>query len=561
MRLAWYEQVVRKWQAGIAHVFLLYGNTSDVVDGHTLQDLLVSSGLCSGRKCVILYDRAKGISFPLPSHREAFYHALGMDVPPEEEEMLPVEPAAALRLITRVLSRSEQVGDAVLPYAAAIISYAETVAPAGDVSSMGADDRTVLVILQELARDPRIVSVGPPVFLITENPSDVHPALRSASSRVELVKIPYPSYEERLEYIRKLGSAHGVEVVEPERLASLTAGLKRVHIEDIVLRAALEGRVVDAELVKQRKDEIVKAEFADVLELLDPEHGFEAVGGMEHVKEFFRRNVIEPLKAGNTRRVPMGVLLTGPPGTGKTVLAQAVAKESGLNCAALNMARIYDKWVGSSERALEKALMCLDGLAPVLVIIDEIDQIGLSRSGSGDSGVSNRIFKRLLEYMSDTRRRGKVVFVGITNRPDLLDPALKRPGRFDRKVPVLPPGPEERKEVFRAVCRKYGIRFCVGMDAFVSATEGWTGAEIEALVLKAAEYMEDSGGEALSDEHLRKALTTYVPTTRDVQQQIKLALAECNDLDVVPPEYRHLIEERHKKEERILPTTRTLRKL
>lgn len=554
----WYAEIVQKWQAGIAHMFLLHGNTGDTVDGvRTVQDALISSGLCAKRDVIACYDRSSGITFPLASHRQGFYQAIGLDVPPEGEDMLPTDPVGAFRLIEQVLRKAKQQDGMHVPLAAAVISFAETIVPANDISAMGADDRTALVTLQRWARDPQLVAVGPPIFLIAENLADVHPALRNASSRIEAINIPYPNHEERTAYIEKLSETQGVPVEDVRRAAAMTAGLKRVHIEDIVLRAKLENRPVDAGLIKARKDEIVRAEFAEVLELMDPEHGFEAIGGMEYVKDFFRRNVINPIKTGNLRRVPLGVLLTGPPGTGKTLLAQTIAKESGINCAALNLSKIFDKWVGSSEKSLEKALACLDALAPVLVIVDEIDQAGLNRENSGDSGVSNRLFKRLLEYMSDTKRRGKTVFLGLSNRPDLLDAALKRPGRFDRKIPVLPPDAGERQSIFEVMFKKYGIAYDADLDIFAEATDGYTGAEIEALVLKALEIAEDGGSEKVSNTHLAKALDAYVPTTRDIQAQVRLAIAECNDKDMLPPAYRHLLEER--KQQSAAPTARTVR--
>jgi SpoVK/Ycf46/Vps4 family AAA+-type ATPase len=561
VNIAWYNEIARKWQSGIAHVFLLYGNTSDTVDGRNcVQDLLVRSGLCARRDVVILYDRSSGITFPLETHRQAFYQALGTDVP-DDDDMLPREPAGALRLIERVLRKTKEGENGVrIPFAAAIISFAETICPANDISNMSGDDRTVLVTLQRWARDQEMVAIGPPVFLITENLTDIHPALRSASARVEAIRIPLPSVDERREYIAVLSEGHGVPVDNIDQAAAMTAGLKRVHIEDIVLRASLENRPVDAELIKARKDEIIRAEFAEVLELIDPEHGFEIVGGMEHIKNFFRRNVIEPIKTGNLRRVPLGVLLPGPPGTGKTLLAECVAKETGLNCAKLNLARIFNQWVGSSERNLERALSCLEALAPVLVIVDEIDQTGFSRGNSGDSGVSNRLFKRLLEFMSDTKHRGRIVFIGLTNRPDLMDAALKRPGRFDRKIPVLPPNEEERRDIFRVMFKKYRIAHKVDLADIATRTDGYTGAEIEALVLKVLEVAEDEGSDVVTDEHMARALDAYVPTTRDIQEMTRLALAECNDKDLLPPAYRHILDERREKQKPVT-AARTVRVL
>ncbi len=556
----WYREIADKWASRIAHVFLLHGNTGDTVDGvNSVEDFLVKSGLCLQRDVMIRYDRSSGITFPLRSHRENFYRLLGEDAPVGDDDMLPREPAAALRLIERVLLSTKDYNGESLPAVAVVISFAETICPANDVSAMSGEDRAVLVTLQRWARDPGFVAVGPPVFLVTENLTDVHPALRSASARIEAIQVPMPSLAERRAFISALAQSQGVAVDDVNQAAAMTAGLKRVHIEDIVLRAKLQDRSVDAELIKARKDEIVRLEFADVLELIDPEYGFEVIGGMEYIKDFFRRNVISPIRNGNLRRVPLGVLLPGPPGTGKTVLASAVAKESGLNCAALNLSKIFDKWVGSSERALEKALTCLDALAPCLVIVDEIDQSGLSRENSGDSGVSNRLFKRLLEFMSDTRHRGRIVFVGLTNRPDLMDPALKRPGRFDRKIPVLPPNEEEREDIFRVMFEKYRIAHKVDLAGAATQTDGYTGAEIEALVLKALEVAEDAGSDVVADEHLAHALDAYVPTTRDIQAQVRLALQECNDKDLLPPAYRAILDER--REKKVAPMPRTVRQL
>ncbi len=561
MTLPWYSDITSKWSAGIAHVFLIHGNTGDTVDGaNTVQSYLSATcGLCLERDIVILYDRSSGITFPLTSHRAAFYQAVGMDAP-EDDYDLPRDPSGALRLIERVLPLTKEGPNGMrVPATAVIISFTETIAPASDVSGMSSEDRTVLVTLQRWAREPEFVQIGPPVFLISENVSEINPALRGASSRVEAVEIPYPVLEDRLAYIKALADAHKITVEDIQRAAAMTAGLKRVHMEDIILRARLEGREVDSELIKARKDEIVRAEFAEVLELMDPEHGFVIIGGRAYVNDFFRRNIINPIKSGNLRRVPLGVLLPGPPGTGKTALAQCVAKESGLNCAALNLSKIFNQYVGSSERNLDKAFSCLEALAPCLVVIDEIDQSGLNRENSGDSGVSNRLFKRLLEFMSDTRHRGKIVFVGLTNRPDLMDAALKRPGRFDRKIPVLPPNEEERLDIFRVMFKKYEIAHKTDLAKAAAQTDSYTGAEIEALVLKSLEVAEDAGSDTVMEEHLAHALEAYVPTTRNIQEQVRLALAECNDRDLLPPSYRNLLDER--KDIKPVPVARTVRAL
>ena len=281
---------------------------------------------------------------------------------------------------------------------------------------------------------------------------------------------------------------------------------------------------------------------------MDPEKDFNSIGGINHVKQFFVKNVVNPIRTGNLRRVPMGILLPGPAGSGKTILAEALAKESGLNCCALNLSKILGQYVGISERNLERALQCIEALAPTIVIIDEIDQTGLSRSSGGDSGVSSRLFKRLLEFMSDTRHRGKVVFVGLTNRPDLMDPALKRPGRFDKKVPILAPDHEERIAIFEVMFKRYGIEHNITDFTLAAAqTDGYTGAEIEALVLKATELSEDSDSHQVTDDHMAQALDLYCPTTQDIAHMTKLAVNECNDKSLLPPKYQKELAARNAK--------------
>jgi SpoVK/Ycf46/Vps4 family AAA+-type ATPase len=554
---SWIAEIHRKWNAVIAHEFILHFNVRDTVDGvNSVVDYLMQSKLVAGRDIILCYNRSAGITFPIPSHRKLLLDELGLMAEAEPslpgfDEILPREPVAALSIIEAALrlSRPGESGR-VEAKTAVIIDYAEMLAPAADLAHMSPQDRTILTTLQRWAVDREIMALGSPVFLITENLADIHPALRSASSRIEAIQVPLPDTSSREKYITGLCKKYPevtLEGLTVQQMARLTAGLKRLHLEDIFLRAEVENLPVTPDLVKERKKDIIASEFGEVLQIIEPESDFSHIGGMEHIKEFFRRNVINPLREGKTRRCPMGILLPGPAGTGKTILAAAVAKESGINCCMLNLAKIMDKWVGSSEANLDKALQCIEALSPTIVIIDEIDQSGLSRDNTGDSGVSNRLFKRLLEFMSDTRHRGRVVFIGITNRPDKMDAALKRPGRFDKKVPVLPPMSDEREDVFRVMLRKYQIDHCLNDGDFANisaATEGYTGAEIEALVLKASEVAEDAGVQVVTMEHIRYALDVFRPTTRDIEFMTRLALEECNDLDLLPPEYREKLAEK-----------------
>ena len=576
-RLKWlmnsFNKMFKKWDAVIAHTFILHFNVRDVVDGvNHIIDQLMESPMIANREIIINYNRSAGFSFPIPEHKKVLLEELGFS---EEEtdvdipglnDMLPREPEAALSIIEAALRLSRKGEGGVLEgKTAVIIDYAETIAPSADLAQMSPADRTILATIQRWATDKQISALGSPIILVTENLADIHPVLKTASSRIEPVQIPLPDIDYRKLYISGMCEKYTdvqLEGIEVDQMARLTAGLKNLHLEDIFARAEVEGLPVTPELVKERKNEIIASEFGEILQIIEPETDFSDIGGMPHVKEFFRKNVVKPLKEGNTRRCPMGVLLPGPAGTGKTVLAEAIAKESGVNCCMLNLGKIMDKWVGSSESNLDKALTCIEALEPTICVVDEIDQSGLSRDSGGDSGVSNRLFKRLLEFMSDTRHRGKVVFIGLTNRPDVMDAALKRPGRFDKKVPILPPDEEERVDVIKVMLKKYGLGHNLKEADFkyaASQTGGYTGAEIEALVLKAAEVAEDAGKEKMTRADIEYALKVYRPTTRDIEKMTNLALLECNDLDLLPPAYREKYEEKKELQEMSVATGRQRR--
>src|SRR5690349_5420632 len=164
------------------------------------------------------------------------------------------------------------------------------------------------------------------------------------------------------------------------------------------------------------------------------------------------------IREGRKNRVPMGMLFTGPMGTGKTFVAECFVKESGLT--AIKLKNFRSKWVGATESNLEKILSVVQGIGQVIVIIDEGDRaFGNQESGDGDGGTSSRVIGRIKEFMSDTTNRGRVLFILMTNRPDRLDIDIKRAGRLDRKIPFLyPQTPDEVTNVLHAQLRKNKVK-------------------------------------------------------------------------------------------------------
>lgn len=561
---AWARTMLAKYDAGIAHMFTLHFNVADYAAGKMgMKAYLAKLWMAKGKEIVAYYDRASGITFALESMKEKALKLLGLDQQPDEAlaalqavggappggVSLPRSPGQALPLLERLLRAEDADGNPV--GVAVIVEFAEAIAPEGDFGAMSPEDRDSVITLQKWARDPGLANRGNPVILLTSNLTDLHSAIRAASSRTETILVPLPDLEERLEFIKGLledtdgAEPPRLEGMTPEQFAATTAGLSRVNIEDIELRAAELKQPISRDLVRERKKEIVSSEFGDVIEIMEPAFGFEAIGGLEHVKRFMMDEVVNPIRVGRLTEVPMGIGFLGPPGTGKTAIMQAGARESGFNAVVLNLGKILGQYVGSSERNLEKALKAIDALRPVFVFIDEVDQAGIGRGQQGDSGVGNRLFKRLLEYISDTSHRGQVVFFMASNRPDLMDAALKRPGRLDAKIPFVVPEDTEREAIFKAIATKYGIGLKVpAWGEIVAKTKGYTGAEIESIVIKARRVAQKAGRSEVTLEDLQHAVWAIAPSTGEIEFQTLLAIRECNDKDLLPPAYQAKLDNR-----------------
>jgi transitional endoplasmic reticulum ATPase len=205
---------------------------------------------------------------------------------------------------------------------------------------------------------------------------------------------------------------------------------------------------------------------------------------------------------------PKGILLYGPPGTGKTLLAKAVATESQANFISVKGPEFLSKWVGESEKAVRETFRKARQAAPCVVFLDEIDSIAPVRGGFHDSNVTERVVSQLLTEMDGLEPLHNVTVIAATNRPDMIDPGLLRPGRFDRLVYVPPPDLQARKEILKIHTRGKPLAPDVDLDELAKKMENYTGAEIaavcnEATMLAIRDIVLENGGE-LSEEELEK---------------------------------------------------------
>jgi transitional endoplasmic reticulum ATPase len=248
--------------------------------------------------------------------------------------------------------------------------------------------------------------------------------------------------------------------------------------------------------------------------------------------------------------VPMGILFTGPMGTGKTFVAEAFAKECGLTT--IKLKNFRSKWVGATEGNLEKILSVIRAIGQVVVIIDEGDRAFGNTDGEGDGWTSSRVIARIKEFMSDTSNRGRILFLVMTNRPDKLDVDLKRAGRLDRKIPFLySQTPEEVENVARAVIRKNRVQTSVELTAiregFSAKLVGYSNADVEAVVLLANDNAAREAGTetAVTAAQFLDAAADYFPS-RDVElleYMELLAVFEASSRRLLPAKYAGLTPE------------------
>ncbi|XP_015595997.1 spermatogenesis-associated protein 5 [Cephus cinctus] len=254
-----------------------------------------------------------------------------------------------------------------------------------------------------------------------------------------------------------------------------------------------------------------------------PDVKWSDIGGQKELKLKLKQAVEWPLKHPEafTRlgiRPPRGVLMFGPPGCSKTMIAKALATESQLNFLSIKGPELFSKWVGESERAVREVFRKARQVAPSIIFIDEIDALGgerMSSSSSSGNNVQERVLAQLLTELDGVTALGNVTLLAATNRPDRIDNALLRPGRFDRIVYVPLPDAETRLEIFQIKLKKMPAASDVRVQDLVDLTEGYSGAEVEALCHEAAmkALEEDLNAVTVTKEHFKAALAIVTPRT------------------------------------------------
>jgi hypothetical protein len=492
---AWAEETRQVFKAGATSQFVLYGNVFDVVPkggarseaGFVSLAEFLAGTMFQPFEVVIHYDRGRGIRIkpPDPTRTDAFkaveevfrflkgvdafrgapaaFDAVAQNVERLDlKDQLPRDPKRALEIIDRILSfarrRSRVEGGKVVPAplkVAVILDYAQFIAPQGDPINV-ADLSQTLIQIQDWAANPEVTGSFIATVLVTENLADLNRSLVETPYSAK-IRVPLPSASEIRDWVEVLvpDAAEFSKASEVSRdvLADKLVGLSRVSVRTLVKRALTSGERITGAYLTRMKKELIEKEAAGRLEFLETTRSLDDVAGHAEAKAWLREDAVL-LRRGRTMAIPMGYLLTGRIGTGKTYLVECLSGEIGIPCVEIKNFR--EKWVGATEGNLEKVFSILHALGQVIVFVDEADQMtGKRGGGDSDSGLSGRVYGMLAKEMSDTRNRGKIVWIFATSRPDLVEVDLKRQGRLDVHIPLFPPGDASgRAELFAAMARK-----------------------------------------------------------------------------------------------------------
>jgi hypothetical protein len=541
----WASELVTLYEGGGLNQFILHGNVADrmvlpvapaPVLGNLQQFLL--DVLMPRFDVVLSYDLGNGVRIvkggqtftKWPSYREG--------------EPLPKSPRAAVEFLTQYfrytanLARTPTGGRVQV---GCVINSAHLVAPALP-GALSYDLNALALLMRDWSSDVLLAGHTLATFLVTENLNDLHPLIVN-NTRAAQVKVPLPTPDD-------LNAA--LALLEPEAKTALSgyagklgevaqqlAGATLGSIESLLRTREYKRQPVTPGDLVELKKQLIERDANGLIEFIKPDRTLDDLHGQEKVKQWIRQD-IALWRANDLQAMPMGYLLCGPVGTGKTYMVECIAGEAGYPVVKLKNFR--DKWVGSTESNLEKIFRLLQAIGRCFVFVDEADQaLGKRDAGPNDSGVSGRVYQMMAEEMSNTRNRGKIVWILASSRPDLIEVDLKRPGRIDVKIPLFPTTtPEEGFSLIRALCKKRGLD--IPKDAFESLKPNipnlLTPGAAETLSIKVYRHVKTE--KLAPADALRESLADYqnpVPL-ETMEAQIRLAVREASDLDFVPAVFR-----------------------
>ncbi len=553
----WAERLGDAYLSGTSCVFLMHGNVRDLVpiaapaaaaDGNawgTVPDFLAREMF--GRWDIVLaYDVGKGLR-PLAGPDPARLRTMAQWLTERlgNAATWPRDPDQALAAIDALLERNLIDPPEQRKRIAVVLDYAQYLVPAGEAGARSGAARLVRVV--GWATNPLLRRVNVAIVLLTDSLAEMHPRV-VANPAVTAIEVSMPEADERERFALATAAAAGMPSEHLDgvrRVAALSGGLTLESLRAVVTLSARERTAPDGPEFTARKKDLIERSCHGLIEFVQPRLTLDAVAGHADAKGRLDSDA-RAIRSGQLESAPMGYLICGPVGTGKSFIAECYAGSVGIPCVVLKNFR--SKYVGETEGNLEHALGVLRSLGPVVVIIDEADAALGNRQSDGDSGTSARVFSMIARQMGDTRYRGKIVWMLLTSRPDLLPIDLKRQGRAEVHIPLFYPHDQaEMDAMFAAMARKCRLKLAPGLPGPIDMSLGLSGADVESLVLaarrKGLDRAADGGppaSDTISAEDLGAALDDFMPSAQGLEKEMQeiAAVLECTEKRFLPEHWK-----------------------
>ncbi len=537
---AWAHELALAYESGAHGQFVLYGNVGDRLP---LSGRLVSltrwleSQLLTGFDVIFQYDPGNGLTVLRGSDRLRQWLA-GRD-----DGAWPREPRAAVERVShylRYLANLKALGQGEDEHVAVIVRGIDQVLPGGRAGDF--EIASLASLVRDWACEPPFTELAFASFLIADNLNDLHPQI-AFHPRVARIRVPLPDETVLAQALAQLRLDHPAAFADADAddgvITGALGGVSVSALQSLVKTCAHQRRALGPGDWLRVKKQLVEGDASGLVEFIDSRRTLDDYEAPAALKDWLRQD-IALWRAANLRALPMGYLFCGPVGTGKTFLVECLAGEAGVPV--LKLKNFRDRWVGSSEGNLEKVFRLIRALGRCIVFIDEADQtLGRRDSGSGDSGLSGRLYSMIAQEMSDTDNRGRVMWVLASSRPDLIEVDLKRPGRIDVKIPLLPTTTaSESAALLDALLQRFDM--APGVAALMALPSPMplllTPGAAEAFAVKAYRQAQTTGVAPL--EAIAALLADYQPPVplEVLEFQMRIAIAEATDLRFVPPPLR-----------------------
>ena len=567
---SWANEMAEIFKSGSISQFLLYGNTDDWVTYRDEDDNLkrlalrdfLSNVMFAPFEVVIAYDRGHGIRslkgsdlfYAFLKTHDAYHQTnfAALTNHLDSENALPKEPRKAMAIIDRFirngLIRSTTNSNGVLVSnpmrIAVIIEYAQYLLPRAEVAYTSSETIETLIRIQDWASDPNINSAFISTCLVAENLNDVNIELVE-NPRLAKISVDLPDSGEVRDFVNYITASvddfDSICDLDRASLASKLEGLSYLDVQNLIERAIKNQKRLTMDFLRDVKKEMIEKSAAGRITFVESKRTLDDVAAHTEAKKWMRQDA-SLMKRGKTKALPMGYLISGRIGTGKTYLVECFAGECGVPCVELKNFR--DKWVGATEGNLEAIFKILHAMGQVIVFIDEADQVAGKRDGNGgDSGVNGRIYAMLAREMADTRNRGRIFWIFATSRPDLLEVDLKRVGRLDVHIPLFAPQTkEDKKDMFKALAKKNKVELAEDEIPEFDDELDIGGNEMEGVLIMASrmyELQEDNSEKQPMGYFVKRAMESYRPMAHSARLEYMdlAAVVECTDKRFLPAKF------------------------